>query len=449
MEQSQMEDLRRSHNFSDEDLHILLNEVELRRHRLLGNGKSRAPRRVSMFAWKEVAEVVSRNSTVPRSAEQCRKKLNDLSRAARSKLIHNKRSKNEGTMVCLKKLTEYEERATQLLLINVSPVSGAQSNIGDKGDEPLDLQSIDLAAEADGRGMNVTMVECEPEENECDQHLEGEEEENGHTDCEGRQSGAATPTPVLCLEATDLRSLDHNEPQLNVSPSPSQSSSGSRHAETMGPVGQDVSGGSGQRGRGEPAIIAVEAPQPPVRRRKRHRHVDINLEDNLLSADVKQLIVEQNNRHLECLSSIRQEIKDSCIMLCNQLATNNQATNHHLALINESISKLTALAKHVSANTNQTIRDNESSLRHSPPPALIVHTVDPAVMQVTPLKTHPSPTLASSSLDRREPAATPVKHTFKQEPQSSEFPTDVRSNHGIVISEVKSLRSGRSWARRQ
>ncbi|GCC36278.1 hypothetical protein chiPu_0014771 [Chiloscyllium punctatum] len=90
----------------------LLNEVEAKRHRLLGYEKRRAPRRVSILAWKEVAETVTANSTIPQTAEQCCKKLNDLTRSARIKMAHNAQEHlltRDGGVAFRKNLNEYGE----------------------------------------------------------------------------------------------------------------------------------------------------------------------------------------------------------------------------------------------------------------------------------------------------------------------------------------------------
>ncbi|XP_041069288.1 uncharacterized protein LOC121291789 isoform X2 [Carcharodon carcharias] len=68
----------RSQNFSDEEKNILLTEVEARQNCILGGGKVKPPKKVQSIAWKEVATVVSTNSTVRRTVDQRRKKLHDL-----------------------------------------------------------------------------------------------------------------------------------------------------------------------------------------------------------------------------------------------------------------------------------------------------------------------------------------------------------------------------------
>ncbi|GCC36530.1 hypothetical protein chiPu_0015024 [Chiloscyllium punctatum] len=117
---------RRSQNFSDEEMNILLAEVEARRNRILGGGKRKPPMKVQSIAWKEVATVVSANSTVRPSEDQCRKKLHTLMRAAR--LTHNarERSLSGGEVPYIKELTEQEEFTRQLLgLSDATNTSGA------------------------------------------------------------------------------------------------------------------------------------------------------------------------------------------------------------------------------------------------------------------------------------------------------------------------------------
>ncbi|XP_067861705.1 uncharacterized protein [Heptranchias perlo] len=50
MDQQKINEKKRCNKFCDEDLTTLLNEAEVRRRQLLGNVKSRAPRKVSMLA---------------------------------------------------------------------------------------------------------------------------------------------------------------------------------------------------------------------------------------------------------------------------------------------------------------------------------------------------------------------------------------------------------------
>ncbi|GCB80452.1 hypothetical protein scyTo_0018123 [Scyliorhinus torazame] len=67
--------------------------------------------------WREVAMTLNATSLTSRTADQCRKKFNDLTRAGKEKLMHNARERQEcrGGIPNIKELTPYEEQAVELL----------------------------------------------------------------------------------------------------------------------------------------------------------------------------------------------------------------------------------------------------------------------------------------------------------------------------------------------
>ncbi|XP_078087828.1 uncharacterized protein LOC144505582 [Mustelus asterias] len=133
---------RRSQNFPKKDLDTLLREVEQRKTHILGRGKFKPPRKIQSKAWKEVAEILSANSEVPRTADQCRKKVNDLMRSARAKQAHNVRecSLNVGDLPFLKDLTLQEERAWKLLGLSNPGVGSGDVDFGLSQDATVTAQ---------------------------------------------------------------------------------------------------------------------------------------------------------------------------------------------------------------------------------------------------------------------------------------------------------------------
>ncbi|XP_041069261.1 zinc finger protein 99-like isoform X3 [Carcharodon carcharias] len=136
---------KRSQNFSDEEMNILLTEVEARRNRILGGGKVKPPRKVQSIAWKEVATVVSTNSTVRRTVDQCRKKLHDLMRAARAKLAHNAQERLliGGHVPYIKDLTDQEEFTRKLFGLSNSTITNGGSDMGMSEDTQVSMDTSD------------------------------------------------------------------------------------------------------------------------------------------------------------------------------------------------------------------------------------------------------------------------------------------------------------------
>ncbi|XP_072358523.1 uncharacterized protein [Scyliorhinus torazame] len=108
---------RRAQNFTDNDLQTLLNEIQPRRDRLLGVHGRKPQKPISRAMWREVAMTLNATSLTSRTADQCRKKFNDLTRAGKEKLMHNARERQEcrGGIPNIKELTPYEEQAVELL----------------------------------------------------------------------------------------------------------------------------------------------------------------------------------------------------------------------------------------------------------------------------------------------------------------------------------------------
>ncbi|XP_067867182.1 myb-related transcription factor, partner of profilin-like isoform X2 [Heterodontus francisci] len=108
---------RRAQNFTDNDLQTLLNEMHPRRDRLLGVHGRKPQKPISRAMWREVAMALNATSLTSRTADQCRKKFNDLTRAGKEKLMHNARERQEcrGGIPNIKELTPYEEQAVELL----------------------------------------------------------------------------------------------------------------------------------------------------------------------------------------------------------------------------------------------------------------------------------------------------------------------------------------------
>ncbi|XP_078279400.1 uncharacterized protein LOC144606854 isoform X2 [Rhinoraja longicauda] len=108
---------RRAQNFTDTDLQTLLNEMQPRRDRLLGVHGRKPQKSISRAMWREVAMALNATSLTSRTADQCRKKFNDLTRAGKEKLMHNAREVQEckGYIPNIKELTPYEDQAVELV----------------------------------------------------------------------------------------------------------------------------------------------------------------------------------------------------------------------------------------------------------------------------------------------------------------------------------------------
>ncbi|XP_048469012.1 uncharacterized protein LOC109914156 [Rhincodon typus] len=108
---------RRAQNFTDNDLQTLLDEMQPRRDRLLGVHGRKPQKPISRAMWREVAMALNATSLTSRTADQCRKKFNDLTRAGKEKLMHNARERQECRVGIpnIKELTPYEEQAVELL----------------------------------------------------------------------------------------------------------------------------------------------------------------------------------------------------------------------------------------------------------------------------------------------------------------------------------------------
>ncbi|XP_048398463.2 uncharacterized protein LOC125457839 [Stegostoma tigrinum] len=328
---------KKCHNFSDEDLDTLLNEVEAKRHRLLGYEKRRAPRKVSILAWKEVAETVTANSTIPRTAEQCRKKLNDLTRSARIKMAHNARERlltRDGGVAFLKDLNEYEERARQLVGI-CSSVSGSQGDIGmGRGAQP----SLDVSAGDSGPATAANVVERRPGEGteplvkveepvnviELKEEVEWppEDQEVAHTGWEGKQSDTVTPVPTLHLQDADvsgLQSWDNIQITPSLSPGPSCSERGTAGCPSSSYDADAVGSGGGyviersEMSSGEGPAAPASDPLSSVIRGP-HQPSDTSVEEveELFVTGLRDILVAQHDRQLDSLDLIRQEMTGLC-----------------------------------------------------------------------------------------------------------------------------------------
>ncbi|XP_038673269.1 uncharacterized protein LOC119976665 isoform X1 [Scyliorhinus canicula] len=118
-------------NFTDDELDTLLHAVEQRRVHILGRGKSKPTRKQQSVAWEQVADILSVNIEVPRTADQCRKELNYLMCSARTKQAHNtqEHSLTGGGLAHRKNLTPQEEGAWQLLVLS-KPVGSGDGDVG-------------------------------------------------------------------------------------------------------------------------------------------------------------------------------------------------------------------------------------------------------------------------------------------------------------------------------
>ncbi|XP_072354268.1 uncharacterized protein [Scyliorhinus torazame] len=107
---------RAAPRFADVELDQMLGAVEARRDVLFSRVGRRLPHADVNRAWVEVAEATSAVSRTVRTPLQCRKKMNDLVRAAREKAAHNRweREKIGEGEPDIRALTGAEQRAMAL-----------------------------------------------------------------------------------------------------------------------------------------------------------------------------------------------------------------------------------------------------------------------------------------------------------------------------------------------
>ncbi|GCB71180.1 hypothetical protein scyTo_0005869 [Scyliorhinus torazame] len=393
---------KKCHNFSDEDLGTLLNEVEAKRYRLLGYDKRRVPGKVSILAWKEVAETVTANSIIPRTAEQCRKKLNDLTRSARIKMAHNARERlltRVGRVPFLKALNEYEERARQLVGVNNSSVSGSQADIGmGQGSRPhLDTPSVDgsksVAAANIVERRSVDDAEPRVKEEESVTVIELKEEVEWHPDeqgamhpgWEGKRSGTVTPISTLNLQDADVEGMQSWDNIQITSPSPGPACSergtdrchsGTHETDAAGLVGGCVIDQSEMSsGEGPPTVQALEASSSVTH--GAHPNVETSVEE-VFVAGLRDILVAQHDRQLDSLDLIRQEMTG----LCQEVRELKTGLCQELAL---SIQKLTDAL--TATKQIQHYQGAVSDLNQMPIQIPEMHAAGTAVTQVAPVET--------------------------------------------------------------
>ncbi|XP_078075436.1 uncharacterized protein LOC144497873 [Mustelus asterias] len=107
---------RAAPRFTESELGRLLDAVEERRAIIYPRDGRRPRGQAGNVAWEAVAAAVNARALTQRTSAQCRKKMNDLVRAAREKMAHNRREREKigGGVPELRLLTEFEECALEL-----------------------------------------------------------------------------------------------------------------------------------------------------------------------------------------------------------------------------------------------------------------------------------------------------------------------------------------------
>ncbi|GCB75652.1 uncharacterized protein [Scyliorhinus torazame] len=219
---------KRTQNFTHGDLNTLLHEVEKRKIQILGRGKTKAPRKIQSVAWKQVAEKLSASSEIPRTPEQCRKKLCDLMRSARAKHAHNAREHSTGDgFPYLKDLTPQEDHAW-LLLGLIKPL---ETSDGDLGMSQADMVTAEqnvgetrAAAEIPERDlMEVSTsqqcsAEAAAEEGEALQQAEISDTDSDVQGDSGLEKGEASDDLTAVLEDENSEPSGGEEPSTSVAP---------------------------------------------------------------------------------------------------------------------------------------------------------------------------------------------------------------------------------------
>ncbi|XP_038658133.1 uncharacterized protein LOC119969037 isoform X3 [Scyliorhinus canicula] len=342
---------RRAQNFTDNDLQTLLNEMQPRRDRLLGVHGRKPQKPISRAMWREVAMALNATSLTSRTADQCRKKFNDLTRAGKvthwtktenagntqEKLMHNARERQEcrGGIPNIKELTPYEEQAVELL--------GRQCG---------------LAVVADGE-IGVTVQTSEPsqqwgpEDDDDDDDDDDEDEEKLcfliDYDDEEEDDENKPDRESLQLDSAPCSSV----PIPSVSPPPSLAFSLPRSGSDMvtraqlDDVSEEVALGDTQGMREtEEWGLGDDIPLPQRRPRRRMPLTSEPWESDFIGTRPKRRMFSEHHTYVQALRSVFEDVQhltavtlESTALICNSIKeafTSLQTSMEHVAASLES-----------------------------------------------------------------------------------------------------------------
>ncbi|XP_078422226.1 uncharacterized protein LOC144695212 isoform X1 [Cetorhinus maximus] len=361
---------KRSQNFSDEEMNILLTEVEARRNRILGGGKVKPPRKVQSIAWKEVATVVSTNSTVRRTVDQCRKKLHDLMRAARAKLAHNAQERLliGGHVPYIKDLTDQEEFTRKLFGLSNSTITNGGSDMGMSEDTQVSMDT------SDGDAGELTAASEIPER--------GDEEGTKVNTSQQCGTAAAAEAGEECQEIK-MSDLEGSVGEISVV---KVNVLVCEEGEACDAVAAVVEGGlSEPSGGGEPAALGAEALPSPRAHGQHQAHAggeenedDLKLLERLYQEQVQSTESYQATSNLlqqtltEFKTDVSQHLQRNNEILQQQneaLRQQNVILNQHLQRNNEILQQQNEVLCQLLQQSNETLNEMRQILAQIVVPA--------------------------------------------------------------------------------
>ncbi|XP_067862476.1 uncharacterized protein [Heptranchias perlo] len=329
---------RRAQNFTDSDLQTLLNEMQPRRDRLLGVHGRKPQKPISRAMWREVAVALNATSLTARTADQCRKKFNDLTRAGKEKLMHNARERQEckGGIPNIKELTPYEEQAVELLgrQCGLAVVADGEIGVTVQTTEPLQQWGPEEDDDDDD--------DDEEEEKLCflidyDDDDEEEDDENKPD----RESLQLDPAPCSSAPPPSI------SPPASLAFSLPRCSSDMVTRAQLDSVSEDVALGDSQ-GIREPEEWSVGEDVPPSQRRPRRRLplASESWDSDLMGTRPKRRMSNEHHTYVQALRSVFEDVQhltavtlESTALICSSIKeafTSLQTSMEHVAASLES-----------------------------------------------------------------------------------------------------------------
>ncbi|XP_069752004.1 uncharacterized protein [Narcine bancroftii] len=332
---------RRAQNFTDNDLQTLLNEIQPRRDRLLGVHGRKPQKSISRAMWREVAVALNATSPTSRTADQCRKKFNDLTRAGKEKLVHNVRERPEcrGCNPNIKELTPYEEQAVELLgrQCGLAVVADGEIGVTVQATEPLQQ----WGAEDDEDDED----DEEEEEKLCFYiDYEEEEEEKGETKPD-RESLHLDPSPCSTAPIPSV-----STPSSVAFPLPCSSSDAGIRAQLDSVCEEDAQADSQDTRDPENWATGEEGPASQQRPRRRMPPASEPWDSELAGTQPKRRVFNEHLQYLQPLRSVFEDVQhltavtlESTTLICSSIKeafTSLQTSMEHVAASLESAAHL-------------------------------------------------------------------------------------------------------------
>ncbi|XP_043573905.1 uncharacterized protein LOC122563765 [Chiloscyllium plagiosum] len=330
---------RRAQNFTDNDLQTLLNEMQPRRDRLLGVHGRKPQKPISRAMWREVAMALNATSLTSRTADQCRKKFNDLTRAGKEKLMHNALERQEcrGGIPNIKELTPYEEQAVQLLGRQCGLAVVADGEIGVTVQTPEPSQQWGLEDDDDDDDDD------EEEEKLCFlvNYDDEEVDDENKPDRESLQLDAAPISTVPIPSISPPASLAFSLPQ---------SSSDMVTRARLDGVSEEVARGDSQGVReSDEWGMGEDIPLPQRRPRRRMPRNSEPWESDFMGTRPKRRMFNEHHTYVHALRSVFEDVQhltavtlESTALICNSIKeafTSLQSSMEHVAASLESAAR--------------------------------------------------------------------------------------------------------------